>query len=236
MKDVRTISFFGDVHVFTLTLWGSTIGVNLCFGLFLCIAHNTVFLLFRETKNIYGFKLWGLSPFLRWIISRGITILLKATDFPNNFVAKITLQIPSLPFDLCILSPLCLKQNETVNHSNISEMEKQSFPPSHTFRLGAKCREDLVWPFNSIHFHVVGLKNLRLFYKSLSPFSIRSYSPGHLALFICIAHSCYDGHNLIIYPLQHQTGRVPHPAHTPLLPTLSPLLAVFKSRWETTPA
>ena len=140
MKDVKTISLFGDMHVFTLTLWGSTIGVNLCFGLFLCIAQNTVFLLFRKTKNMYGFKLWGLSPFPRWIISRGITILLKATDFPNNFAAKITLRIPSLPFDLCILSPLCLKQNETVNHSNISEME--NFPPSHTFRLGAKCRED----------------------------------------------------------------------------------------------
>ena len=105
------------------------------------------------------------------------------------------MQIPSRSFDLCMLSPMCLKQNETVNHSNINEREKQSFPPLHTFQLGAKCREDLVWPVNSIHFHVVGLKNFRLFYKSLSLFSIRSYSPGHLALFICIAHSCYHGHN-----------------------------------------
>ena len=206
------------------------------FGLFPFIAHNTVFLLFRETGNVYGFKLWGLSPLPPWIISRGITILLKATGFPNNFIAKITLWIPSQSFDLCMLSPMCLKQNETVNHSNINEMEKQSFPPSHTFPLGAKCREDLVWPVNSIHFHVVGLKNLRLFYKSLSPFSVCSYSPGHLALFICVAHSCYHGHNLIIYPLQHQTGSVPHPAHTFPLPTLSPLFAVFKSTWETTPA
>ena len=145
------------------------------------------------------------------------------------------MQIPSRSFDLCMLSPMCLKQNETVNHSNINEREKQSFPPLHTFQLGAKCREDLVWPVNSIHFHVVGLKNFRLFYKSLSPFSILSYSPGHLALFICIAHS-YHGHNLIFYPLQQQTGRVPHPADTSPLPTLSPLYAVFKSTWETTPA
>ena len=186
--------------------------------------------------NMYGFKLWGLSPLPPWIIGGGITILLKATDFPNNFIAKITLQIPSRSFDLRMLSPMCLKQNETVNNSNINEMEKLSFPRSHTFPLVAKCREDLVWPVNSIHFHVVGLKNFRLFYKSLSPFSIRCYSPGHLALFICIAHSCYPGHNLIISPLQHQTGRVPHPAHTPPLPTLSPLFVFFKSTWETTPA
>ena len=54
--------------------------------------------------------------------SKGITILLKATDFPNNFVAKITLRIPSRFYDLCMLSPMCLKQNKTVNHSKINEM------------------------------------------------------------------------------------------------------------------
>ena len=117
-----------------------------------------------------------------YIISRGITILLKATDFPNNFIAKI----PSRSFDLCMLSPMCLKQNETANYSNINEMEKESLGPSHTFLLGAKCREYLVWPVNSVHFHVVGLKNFSLLYKALSPFIIRSYSPGHLALFILL--------------------------------------------------
>ena len=55
-------------------------------------------------------------------ISRGITILLKATDFPNNFDAKITLRIPSRFYDLCMLSPMCLKQNKTVNQSKINEM------------------------------------------------------------------------------------------------------------------
>ena len=55
-------------------------------------------------------------------ISRGITILLKATDFPNNFDAKITLRIPRRSYDLCMLSPMCLKQNKTVNHSKINEM------------------------------------------------------------------------------------------------------------------
>ena len=55
-------------------------------------------------------------------ISRGITILLKATDFPNNFGAKITLRIPRRSYDLCMLSPMCLKQNKTVNHSKINEM------------------------------------------------------------------------------------------------------------------
>ena len=34
--------------------------------------------------------------------------------------------------------------------------------------------------------HVVGLKNFSLLYKALSPFIIRSYSPGHLALFILL--------------------------------------------------
>ena len=55
-------------------------------------------------------------------ISRGITILLKATDFPNNFDAKITLRIPRRSYDLCMLIPMCLKQNKTVNHSKINEM------------------------------------------------------------------------------------------------------------------
>ena len=50
MKDVKTISLFGDMHVFTLTLWGGTIGVNLSLGLFPFIAHNTVFLL--EDQNM----------------------------------------------------------------------------------------------------------------------------------------------------------------------------------------
>ena len=31
MKDVKTILLFGDMHVFTVTLWGGTIGVNLLF-------------------------------------------------------------------------------------------------------------------------------------------------------------------------------------------------------------
>ena len=106
MKDVKTISLFGDMHVFTLTLWGSTIGVNLCFGLFLCIAHNTVFLLFRETKNMYGFKLWGLSPFPHWIISRGITILLKATDFPTISSRKSHCEYPA-GLSISVFSALC---------------------------------------------------------------------------------------------------------------------------------
>ena len=57
MKDVKAISLFGDMHVFTLTLWGGTIGVNLSLGLFPFIGHNTVFLHFRETANLYGVKL-----------------------------------------------------------------------------------------------------------------------------------------------------------------------------------
>lgn len=57
MKDVKAISLFGDMHVFTLTLWGGTIGVNLSLGLFPFIGHNTVFLHFRETASLYGVKL-----------------------------------------------------------------------------------------------------------------------------------------------------------------------------------
>ena len=79
---------------------------NLSFGLFLFIARNTVLLLFRETGNMYGFKLWMLSPLPFWMISRAITMLLKATDFPSNFVAKITSPIPSC-LSISVCSALC---------------------------------------------------------------------------------------------------------------------------------
>ena len=51
----------------------------------------------------------------------GISKVLEATDFPNNFIAKITLGLPSRSFDLCMLSPMCQKKKVKVNHSNIND-------------------------------------------------------------------------------------------------------------------
>lgn len=139
---------------------------------------------------MYGFETLRVAPFAS----------LKSHTFRNNFILKITLGIPSQSFDLGMLSPMCLKQKVTVNHSNVNLMEKQKFPRSHTFRLGAKHRGDLVRPVNSIHFHVLGFLKVSLLI--VHPF---------LLLFICIAHSCYHGQNDIVYPPQHQAGWVPHP-------------------------
>lgn len=121
MKDFKTILLIGDMHVSTLTLWWGAIGVNLSLGFFLFLAHLTEFLLFRETGNMYGLKLWGLSPLPPWITRMGISKVLEATDFLNNFIAKITLGLPRRSFDLCMLSPMCQKQKVKVNHSNIND-------------------------------------------------------------------------------------------------------------------
>ena len=59
VKGVKTISLSGDMHVFTLTLWGGTIGVNLSLSLFLFIANDTVSLLFSEKGNMHSMVKWG---------------------------------------------------------------------------------------------------------------------------------------------------------------------------------
>ena len=91
---------------------------------------GTLALVERLLSWIFIFLIFFLDSLLGFLflftdtlcMSRGITILLKATDFPNNFDVKITLRIPRRSYDLCMLSPMCLKQNKTVNHSKINEM------------------------------------------------------------------------------------------------------------------
>ena len=203
VKNLKTISVQGDMHIFPLTLWCSTIGMNLSLHFVLFVTDNTGFPFFGEKGKMLCFKHRRFSPWPPRSIFREVTIFWKVTDFPHNFISKITLRISSWTFDLWMHSPMFWKQNETINNSNINKTKKQSFPPSHTFPLGAKCGENLVRPVNSIHFHVVSLKNSRLSNKSRCPSPIIPYSLGHLAVVICIACSCYHGHYLIIDPLQN---------------------------------
>ena len=202
-ENLKTISVQGDMHIFPLTLWCSTIGMNLSLHFVLFVTDNTGFPFFGEKGKMLCFKHRRFSPWPPRSIFRGVTIFWKVTHFPHNFISKIRLRISSWTFNLWMRSPMFWKQNETISNSNINKTKKQSFPPSHTFPLVAKCRENLVRPVNSIHFHVVSLKNSRLSNKSLCPSPIIPYSPGHLAVVICIACSCYHGHYLIIDPLQN---------------------------------
>ena len=128
----------------------------------------------RLLSLIFIFLIFFLDSLLGFVflinntlcISRGITILLKSTDFPNNYVTKIALRIPSWSYDLCMLSPMCLKQHKTVNHSKINEMVLNA---------------ERIWSVKSIHFHVVVLKNLRLSLPILHPFLLSgSLGPVHL--------------------------------------------------------
>ena len=164
------------MHIFPLTLWCSTIGMNLSLHFVLFVTDNTGFPLFGEKGKMLCFKHRRFSPWPPRSIFRGVTIFWKVTHFPHNFISKIRLRISSWTFNLWMRSPMFRKQNETVNNSKINKTKQQSFPPSHTFPLVAKCRENLVRPVNSIHFHVVSLKNSRLSNKSLCP------SPSFLTL------------------------------------------------------
>ena len=91
VENLKTISFPGDMHVFSLALWCTTIGFNLPLHFFLFVTNDTVSVFFRNKRDMLGFKQRRLSLWSPTSMDRGVTIFIKITNLPNKLISKITL-------------------------------------------------------------------------------------------------------------------------------------------------
>jgi len=120
VKDSKTISLLGYMHVFTPTLWCTAIdiGLSLCFILF--VTDNTVLPRVRSKRDVFGFKHRRWSSGSPTNMQGGITIFIKITDLTNNFIPEITLIIATGSFEIIwILSLMFQKQNVTIHYCYI---------------------------------------------------------------------------------------------------------------------
>ena len=82
VKNLKTIPVLAEMHVFTLTLWCSTIGMNLSLHFFLFVTNNTGSPFFRKNGKMFCFEQRRLSLWSPTSMDRGVTIFIKITNFP----------------------------------------------------------------------------------------------------------------------------------------------------------
>ena len=85
VKNLKTISVQGDMHIFPLTLWCSTIGMNLSLHLVLFVTDNTGFPFFREKGKMLCFKHRRFSPCPPRSKFGGGHHILESRRFPAQF-------------------------------------------------------------------------------------------------------------------------------------------------------
>ena len=209
MKYCKAVPLLSNMHVLSLTLRCTAVGLHLYLTPTFLVADHTVSPMLSLNWNVFCHKLAGLGIWpwgSAWSGRRWVIIVRKATDSTDNLLPEVTLRIFWYPFEGRIIWILLLvfsEKNKTVDNSNVNEVIKKCLPPPWTFALHIVGGQYLVRSVHSIHILIVHCKDLRLTYIYCVPYTIFIfYSTLYLNRVISITSSGDRSYYFTVNPLQ----------------------------------